>query len=171
MKTAAALAAALLASAGCGYRVAGRPEVVPPTTHVIAIPAFQNLTSRPKLADRIASALTREFIARTKYHVSSDPDTADVIMDGAVTNYASYPEVFDPITGRASGVQIIVTLHISLRERTTGKILFARPGLVVRERYEISVSELSYFEESDTAGERLSRDVARGIVSAILTSF
>jgi hypothetical protein len=41
----------------------------------------------------------------------------------------------------------------------------------VRERYEISVDPRAYFDESDTAAERLSRDVARSIVSAILSGF
>ena len=40
-----------------------------------------------------------------------------------------------------------------------------------RERYEISVDQKAYFEESDPALERLSRNVARTLVSAILENF
>jgi hypothetical protein len=41
----------------------------------------------------------------------------------------------------------------------------------VRERYEISIDPLAYFEESEVALERLSKQVAGSIVSAILEAF
>ena len=41
----------------------------------------------------------------------------------------------------------------------------------VRQRYEISVDQLQYFEESDIALDRVSREVARSVVSAILEAF
>ncbi len=158
-------------SAGCGYHVAGRADLLPKTIQTIAIPAFGNVTIRYKLAGRLTEALTREFISRTRYRVVADPRAADAVLEGVVANYVSYPVVFDPATGRASGVLAIVTLNVTLRERATGKVLFLRQGMEVRERYEISVDPRAYLEESDTAMERLSRDVARGIVSAVLENF
>ena len=62
-------------------------------------------------------------------------------------------------------------LDITLRERATGTILFSRKGLEFRERYEISVDPQAYFDESDPALDRLSQDVARTIVSAVLEKF
>jgi hypothetical protein len=40
-----------------------------------------------------------------------------------------------------------------------------------RERYEISVDQRAYFDESDAALDRLTEDVARTMVSAILEKF
>jgi hypothetical protein len=40
-----------------------------------------------------------------------------------------------------------------------------------RQRYEIAIDPNAYFEESDMALERLSRDVARTVVSAVLEAF
>jgi len=60
---------------------------------------------------------------------------------------------------------------VTLTDRSDGKVLFSRPNLEVRERYEISVDAKTYFEESDVAMERLSRDVARSVVSAVLENF
>jgi hypothetical protein len=40
-----------------------------------------------------------------------------------------------------------------------------------RERYEISVSPQQYFDEMPAALQRLSKDVARTVVSAILENF
>jgi hypothetical protein len=40
-----------------------------------------------------------------------------------------------------------------------------------RQRYEIAIDQTQYFEESDIALERLSRDVARTLVSSVLEAF
>ena len=40
-----------------------------------------------------------------------------------------------------------------------------------RNRYEIGSDQVNYFDESEPALERLSRDVARTVVSAILEAF
>jgi hypothetical protein len=40
-----------------------------------------------------------------------------------------------------------------------------------RQRYEIAVDQTAYFEESDVALDRLSRDVARALVSSVLEAF
>jgi hypothetical protein len=99
------------------------------------------------------------------------PEQAEAVLTGAVINALSYSTVYDPLTNRASGAQVIVILQVTLTDRSNGAVLFSRPNLEVRERYEISVDARTYFEESDVAIERLSRDVARSVVSAVLENF
>lgn len=164
-----ALAALLLAA--CGYHVAGRADLVPKNIQTIAIPAFSNITTRYKLTDRLPEAISREFISRTRYHIVSDPGQADAVLRGSVLNYSSYPTIFDPTTGRASGVQLQVVLQVSLVERASGKVLFNRPRMEVRERYQISTDPSVFFEESDAALDRASQQTARQVVSAILENF
>ena len=173
MKRAAGVAAALAAALvfGCGYHVAGRADLLPKRIQTIAIPAFGNVTTRHRLTERLPAALTQEFISRTRYRIVPDPKTADAVLEGAVVSYSAYPVIFDPATGRASTVQITVVLQVTLRERATGNVLFTQPGLEVRERYEISVDQRAYLEESDVALDRASREVARRVVSAILEGF
>src|SRR5712671_6658478 len=84
----------------CGYRVAGKADLVPKSIHTIAIPAFTNITTRYKLTDHLPEAIAHEFIARTKYQIVNDPQAADAVLRGAVTNYVAYPTVFDQQTGR-----------------------------------------------------------------------
>ena len=62
-------------------------------------------------------------------------------------------------------------LRVTLTDRATGKVLFSRPSMEIRERYEISVDQRAYFEESDIALERMNRSTARSLVSAILENF
>ncbi len=171
MKNLGPLLVLLAAATGCGYHVSGKANLLPKQVKVIAIPSFANITTRYKLAERLPADLTREFISRTRYQIIADPNQADAVLSGAVLNFASYPAVFDPVSSRATGIQVIVTLQMSLTERSTGKLLFNRPRLDVRERYEISVDPTKYFDESDAALTRLSQDVARYAVSAILENF
>jgi PBP1b-binding outer membrane lipoprotein LpoB len=161
--------AGAVALSGCGYHVAGHSDVLPAKAHTIAIPAFDNLTTRYKLTERIPEAISHEFIARTRYQVIPDVNKADLILKGAITNYVSYPVI--NVNGRTSVVQMSVFLQLNVLDRQTGKLVYQRPSFEVRQRYEISQDQIAYFEESDIALERLSRDVARTVVSAILESF
>ncbi len=165
------MAAGAAALTGCGYHVAGRADLLPKSLRSIAIPAWGNNTSRHRLSERLPAMLTREFISRTRYQVIADPTQADAVLTGAVTNVMPYPTTFDPATGRASGGQIMVILQAKLTDRATGKILFDRPQFEARQRYEISVDQVAYFEESNAALDRVAVEVARQLVSAILENF
>ncbi|MBC8165189.1 MAG: hypothetical protein H7Y20_04860 [Bryobacteraceae bacterium] len=155
----------------CGYRVAGHADLIPQKIQTIAIPTWANLTNRYTLTEKLPSAVSREFISRTRYRIVTNPEEADAILTGAVVNYLSFPSVSDPQTNRASAVQISVYLQVKLTERQTGKVLFTRPSMEFRQRYEIAIDQSRYFEESDFALDRLSRDVARTLVSSILEAF
>ena len=166
----AAIALAALSLAGCGYRVAGHADLLPKNIKTIAVPAFGNVTTRYKLADRLARDITREFIERTRYTVVADPANADAILTGAVVNFVSLPTTYDPATSRATGVQVIVVVQLQLTD-AAGKVILNRPGMEIRNRYEISVDPKAYLDESGPAVDRLARDVARSVVSAVLENF
>jgi outer membrane lipopolysaccharide assembly protein LptE/RlpB len=165
------LVVSALALAGCGYHVTGKADLLPKTVKTIAIPAWSNITIRYKLADRLPGALTREFLSRTRYQVVGDVNQADAVLTGSVTRIDSFPTVFDPVTGRAAAVQMIVILQMKLVERATGKVLYERPQFEARQRYEISTDPAAYFEESSEALNRLAGEVSRSIVSAVLEGF
>ena len=142
---------------GCGYQTGGKGEMLPATLHTIAIPAFHNVTTKYKLTGMLPQEIGREFIGRTRYKVVSEPAAADAILEGSITRYYSSPTVYDPATSRSSGVQVIVWLTITLRERATGKVLFKRTGFDVKERYEITGDQQTYLDESDAALGRFLR--------------
>ncbi len=155
----------------CGYRVVGKTDVLPKNVKTIAVSAFGNATTRYKISDLLAAAITREFISRTRYHIVADPSQADAVLSGSVVNFLAYPTTFDSQTGRAAGVQVILMMQLSLRDRSTNAVLFDRPHLEFRQVYELSVDPKAYFDESDVALDRLSRDAARSVVSAVLENF
>ena len=171
----AACIAIVAAGAGmltsCGYHVTGQiASTLPKSVQTIAIPGFTNGTTTYKVTDLLSEAVTREFISRTKYHITADRNAADAVLEGSVTQVTNFPTVYDPVTFRAANVDIHVNLHIRLVDKT-GKVLFERNGMEARERYEVSVDPTVYFDESEIAMRRLSRDVAKTIVSGILENF
>ena len=161
-----ALAATLT---GCGYHVSGQGELLPKSIRTIAVTPIPS--TRYQLARLLPADITREFLSRTRYQVIDDPNQADAVLNGHVLNFSNFPTLFDPVTGRATSVEVVVTLQLSLIERTSGKTLFSRPNMEVRERYQVSTNPQQYFDESGTAILRLSRDVAQSVVSAILENF
>jgi hypothetical protein len=165
------LALAGASSAACGYRAGGRADLLPAHVRTIAIPAFGNITTRYRLTERLPSAITREFLTRTRYRIVPDPNDADAILSGSVVNFMSAPTIFDQATGRAAGVQISVFLNLTLTERESGNVLYQRNNFEARQRYEVSIEQVEYFDESDVALDRLTREVARLVVSTVLEAF
>jgi hypothetical protein len=125
---------------------------------------------QPKLSGQMAEAVSRELIARTHYAVVADPAKADAVLYGSVANMFAGATVVDPVSGRATGAQLIVQVQVRLIDKN-GKVLFNRPNLEYRERYEIAISPGQYFDESEAARARVSREIARSVVSAILEAF
>lgn len=166
-----AAAPALLAvlASGCGYRMAGRGDLIPATVKTIAVQPFGNATTSYKLARLLPSDISREFIARTRYRLVTDPNQADAVLTGNLATFSAYPIV--SADNRGTTVQAVVNVQVKLTNRATGQVIYEKPGAEYRERYEISVDPAAYFDESGTAMERLSKDVARSVVSAILNAF
>src|ERR1035438_2934023 len=159
----------LTALAGCGYHISGHGDMLPKTIRTIAIPAFGNVTARYKLARLLPTDIGRELISRTAYKIVADPSEADAVLTGTVHNFVAYPTI--SANGRSTTVEAVVWLNLTLTNRATGEVLYNRGGAEFRERYEISIDPKAYFDESGTAMERLSKSVARSVVSGMLEKF
>ncbi len=165
------LAVALLLLGACGYHTAGHANTLPTDVHTIAVPAFANNTETYKLDQILTSAVVRELVTRTHYHVLSNAgDDADATLRGTVLSTYTAPLTYDSQTGRVASVLITVNLKVVLADRR-GKVLYQNPEYVFREQYEVSRELNSFFEEDSPALERLSRDFARTLVSNILEGF
>ena len=158
-------------SSACGYRVAGRGDRLPPDVKTIAVPIFVNQTSRFRIEQRLTQAVTQEFVERTKFRITHDPAQADAVLKGVVKDVRAGVVAFDRTTGRATALQIQVTAAVELTDLHTKKALFANPNYVFREEYQVSQSPENLFEEDQPALERLSRDLARTLVTEILENF
>lgn len=170
-----------LTCVACGYRVGRQASRLPADVKVIAVPAFKNQTSWMRLEQRLTTAVMQEFIQRTRYHVVSKPEGADAVLQGTVLTARTAPAIFDPTTGRASVVQVMVTVSVELRDLRTQEILYSNRNYLFQEQYEIIggpqedevfQSQLdSFFDERQPALNRLARDFAATLVSAVVENF
>ncbi len=158
-------------AAGCGYSTAGKNTRIAPDVHTIYIPAFVNQTHTYKIEQTVTAQVVREFVSRTKFKVVNDPATeSDATLKGTVTSTTVAPLTYDSQSGRASSALVTVNMKISLVDRS-GKVLFDNPNYVFREQYQVSRDIASFLDEESPALERLSRDLARTLVAAVVEAY
>ncbi len=169
--------ALFLASAGCGYHVAGRSDSLPKSIHVIAVPPLENKTSSYRIEQRLTTATVHEFLAKTSYRVVADPARGDAVLQGKVLSLEAVPLLFDTATGRATTMLVTLKCEISFEERETGKILYHTENFIFRNQYEISTdvnnvnSIKNFFEEQDPALDRMAQDFAARLVAAVVENY
>ena len=155
----------------CGYRVVGTADTIPDTVRTIAIATFKNATTEYKIEQHLTASVVREFIARTRYKIVSDEKNADATLSGTVLNFLLFPMTYDPVSGRATSIASLTQVQVTLRDRTTGSVLYENPLMEFRERYEVSTVPEAYFEEREAAIVRTSQIMARSLVSSVLSGF
>ena len=161
----------LLFFPACGYHVAGTATRIPPNVKTIAVPAFKNMSSTFRIEQQLTSAITREFLERTHYRILPNPADADAVLKGTVKDVRARAITFDINTGRATSLQVQVTADVKMEDLHSHKILFSNSNYVFREEYQVSESPSALFEEDKPALDRLSRDLARTLVTDILENF
>jgi outer membrane lipopolysaccharide assembly protein LptE/RlpB len=161
----------LFVTTGCGYHTAGHNTTIPDKVQTIAIPAFVNQTQTFRIEQMLTSAVVREMITRTHYHVVNQPDSdADATLHGTVLSTYTTPMTYDSTTGRAASLLVVISMKVVLQDKQ-GKVLFQNPSYLFREQYEVSRDPNAFFEEDTPALQRLSRDFAQTLVSNILEGF
>jgi hypothetical protein len=165
------LEGALLLAISCGYHVGGQADTMPKAVQTIAIPPFATFTMRYTLTDELPREIGREFASRTRFVIVNNPAQADAVLNGTINSAIAIPTIYDPGSGKATSVQVVVNLTVKLLEQRTGKVLYSRANWGIREDYELAVDPHQFFNESGPALDRLSRDVARDLVSAVVEDF
>lgn len=174
MKRRGGLWAALLVAAtlgGCGYHVAGTTDALPKNIHVIAIPALENKTASYRIEQRLTAATVHEFLAKTQYKVVSNPADGDAVLRGKVLSVEATPLLFDTATQRATTMLVTVKCEVTLTDSADQKVLYHNDNFLFRNEYEISSDVKSFFEEQDPALERMARDFASRLVSAVTENY
>lgn len=164
-------ALAALSLTSCGYHVGAKADLLPKGIQTIAIPSFSTFTTHYKLVDVLPEAIGREFRARTRFRIVQNPSEADAILTGSINSVLVYPVIFDPTSGKATRIMLLVSVSITLREQATGKTLYSRPNYTYKQYYDVAVDPHQYFDESGPAMDRLSADMARDVVSSIVENF
>jgi len=175
------------ALSGCGYHVAGQSSGVPKSIHVIAVPAMENKTTSYRIEQKLTAATIHEFLAKTKFHVVSDADAGDAVLQGKVLSMDIVPLLFNNTT-TASGTQtaqataMLITMRceVTFTDRLTQKVLYHNDNFVFRNEYELATTgpgqnpEASvevFFQEGDPAVDRMAQDFASRLVAAVTENY
>jgi hypothetical protein len=109
-------------------------------------------------------------VARTRYRIIGDLSKADVVFRGSIANLVKGGTLYDNTTGRTTAGQVAIYIQFQLFDRSN-KVLMSKPNMEFHQAYEISTNPAQYFDESQAAEKRLSDDVAKAVVSSILSQF
>jgi hypothetical protein len=94
-----------------------------------------------------------------------------------VVSLQAMPLLFDTTSGRATTMVVTIKCEVTLTERATQKVLYHTDNFVFRNEYEISTdvndptSLRNFFEEQDTALQRMARDFAVRLVAAVTENY
>jgi outer membrane lipopolysaccharide assembly protein LptE/RlpB len=170
-----------LTFAGCGYHVAGHNNSLPKSIHVIAVPAMENKTTTYRIEQRLTAATIHEFLAKTTYHVVSDPNAGDAVLRGKILSVEILPLTFIsgpagseiPSSNNVQATSMLITMkcEITFTDRATGTVLFHTDNYVFRNEYELSSDIKTFFQESDPAFERMSQDFASRLVASVTENY
>ena len=123
------------------------------------------------MVDELPLYISREFTARTRFHIVNDPNKADAVLNGVILAIVVYPTISDPTTGRVTSIRIIFRISVTFIEKSTGKLLYSRPNWQLHQDYASAVDPHQYFDESGPAFDRLCQDIARDLVSGVVENF
>jgi len=166
---AALILAALLAAAGCGYRLRGTGSSLPPRIKTLSVPMFKNQTTRYELDVKLTRAVINELVARGKVSISADPAAADAVLEGEITGFMANPIGFSG-ANQADKYSVTVTAKVTLKDKLSAQPLFANPSFVYQQEYDVPPG--SSFESVQTeAIDKIAEKFARSLVVSILEGF
>ena len=161
---------------GCGYALAGRGSFLPAYIRVVAIPQLQNASTFFEVEQILTEKIRTEFIGRGRYNVVSEPVGADAVLSGAITSITVQPVGFTE-QQLASRYLFTLTMKVQFLDAATTQILWSNDALTFREEYELttrgntSIEGAAFLSQERSSFDRISTDVARTVVTAILEAF
>ena len=164
-----------VASAGCGYSLAGRGSFLPASIKTIGIPAFTNRTTVFNLETTLTAKVRAEFAGRGKFVMVPEATGVDALLTGEVTSVTITPASFNAAQ-LASRYAITMTARVELRDVRANMVLWDNPSVTFRQEYDTTtgqtaVDPAAFFGQDTNALDRMSTEFARSIVSAILEAF
>jgi TolB-like protein len=169
-RLACAAVLALVATSGCGYRLAGTGSFLPPEIKTIMVAPFENRSARAEIEIRTTEAVARELSRRGGIKVVSSRTDANALLEGVITDFRTTPVQFNA-QGRATRLETAVVLRSSLRNLATGQLLWSQSNLVFRDQYDVQQTDVNYFDLETLALDTLARGAAQTLVNSITEGF
>ena len=160
----------LVLMTGCGYHTVGSSAHLPPGIHTLAVPVFTTRTQAFHTEFAFTQAIVRELNTRTTYQILNQETDADATLKGVILTQSASPLTYDSSSGQTSSYLITITARVTLTDRS-GRVLYQNDSLPFREQYQSTQDISTFIQEDSPAVQRIARDFAQSVVSAILESF
>lgn len=163
-------------SASCGYALAGRGSFLPEYIRTVGIPMFGNKTPFFTVEQAFTEQVRVEFQSRGPYTIVPNETGADGVVRGDVLAITLTPVGFTE-QQQASRYLFTVTVSVRFDDLKTKRTLWENQSLSFSDEYDLASSAsagldaASFLDQERSAIDRLSTDLARSVVSAILEAF
>jgi Lipopolysaccharide-assembly len=152
----------------CGYKRAGKGRSLPVNIKTIAVPVFQNSSLKYRVEQRFTQAVIEEILKRARgIRITQNPDDADAVLSGDIRSFRAAGSVLDE-RGRTRVWDVRIITGVTLRDQHTRKILFDAQRLDFNGEYELADDPQSFFNEENPAVDRIAKEFAQSLVSAIM---
>ena len=166
---------AAVAASGCGYALAGRGSFLPDYIRTVGIPPIENRTAF-QVDQAVTEKIRAEFIGRGKYTVVPTESGAQAVLSGAINSVTVQPVGFTE-QQLASRYLFTLTMRVQFTDATTNEVLWSNDALTFRGEYDLqsrsgtALEGATFSDVERTSIDRISTDVARTVVTAILEAF
>jgi hypothetical protein len=168
-----------LTFSGCGYSLAGRGSFLPPSIRRVAIPQIENRTNVTQVEQVITEKIRNEFIGRGKYEVVTDRTGADAVLSGTIISIFLQPATLSN-NQLASRYVFTLTMSVQFTDAKTNEVIWSNDALTFREEYDQGNANTTggspldgsaFVNQERSSFDRISTDLARTVVTAILEAF
>jgi hypothetical protein len=162
-------------AASCGYALAGRGSFLPDYIRTLGIPMFGNATPHQSVEQIFTKKVRLEFQSSRRYTVVPSDEGVDGVVRGEITGISLSPVSLNDAQ-LASRFRVTVIVKVKFEDLKAQKTLWENPALSFSDEYELASTttgaDVSAFVGNErVAKDRMSTDLARSVVSAILEAF
>ena len=160
-----------LAVGGCGYHLSGGEEDrLPGGVQVICIPMFANRTMEHFLENVVSNAVMQRFSRALHVEVVEDPQKADAVLEGVITNYhsgaSSYYGSKDQIVEYKAEIECQATLR-----STKDKRVIWKGGASWNQEYEASPDRVLEESREEQTQNEIARYLADELFNRLTENF
>jgi outer membrane lipopolysaccharide assembly protein LptE/RlpB len=152
---------------GCGYSLRAS---LPANIKTVHVPVLQNRTQEPGIEDFVTQALTQALVTSGMARISSSPELADGILEGAIIGYNLTSLAFDRATN-VTQYRLQLALSLSLKDRRTGDVIWRQERMEDRADFPVSGQVTQTLVREQDAVRRAAVDISRAIVSLAFEGF
>jgi hypothetical protein len=173
---AAVVSVLAVGGSGCGYALAGRGTFLPANIATVGIPPIENKTTFYRTEQMLTEKVRAEFIGRGKYKILPDANGADAVLTAELSSIILQPVALTA-NQFASRYLFTVVIRAKFTDTRTNEVLWSDDQLVFREEYDLQATAAgvdvgsTFIDTQGQAFDRISTDIARSVVTAILEAF